>query len=101
MPKLYEYFGLIVLFYSNEHEPVHVHAKCQGREARAEFVIVEGNVKEIRFGSTAGRASLTSREIQYFEEVVHARSEDIVQKWIDFFVLNKSIRPERITRRLK
>jgi hypothetical protein len=29
MPKLYEYFGLIVLFYANEHEPVHVHAKCQ------------------------------------------------------------------------
>lgn len=25
MPKLYEYFGLIVLFYSDEHEPIHVH----------------------------------------------------------------------------
>ena len=25
MPKLYEYFGLIILFYANEHEPVHVH----------------------------------------------------------------------------
>ena len=24
MPKLYEYFGLIVMFYANEHEPVHV-----------------------------------------------------------------------------
>jgi hypothetical protein len=25
MPKLYEYFGLRVFFYANEHEPVHVH----------------------------------------------------------------------------
>ena len=25
MPKLYEYFGLIIMFYANEHEPVHVH----------------------------------------------------------------------------
>ncbi|MFZ4455430.1 MAG: DUF4160 domain-containing protein [Bacteroidales bacterium] len=32
MPKLYEYFGLIVLFYSHEHEPIHVHCKYQGRE---------------------------------------------------------------------
>ena len=32
MPKLYEYFGLIVMFYANEHEPVHVHGKCQGRD---------------------------------------------------------------------
>ena len=101
MPKLYEYFGLIVLFYANEQEPVHVHAKCQGREGRAEFVIVNGEVEEIRFSSAAGRAPLTPREMQYFEEVLRARTEDIVQKWIDFFVLNKSIRPERITRRLK
>ena len=25
MPKLYEYFGIIVLFHSNEQMPVHVH----------------------------------------------------------------------------
>ncbi len=29
MPKLYEYFGLIIMFYANEHEPVHVHGKSQ------------------------------------------------------------------------
>jgi hypothetical protein len=27
--------------------------------------------------------------------------DDIVAKWIDFFVLHKPIKPERITRRLK
>ncbi|HWX43134.1 MAG TPA: DUF4160 domain-containing protein [Blastocatellia bacterium] len=42
MPKLYEYFGIIVLFYSNEHEPVHVHGKRQGRETKAELVIENG-----------------------------------------------------------
>lgn len=26
MPKIFEYFGFIFLFYSNEHDPVHVHA---------------------------------------------------------------------------
>ena len=31
MPKLYEYLGLDVFFYSNEHQPVHVHGKYQGR----------------------------------------------------------------------
>jgi len=29
MPKLYEYFGLIVLFYSNEHYPIHKADSCQ------------------------------------------------------------------------
>lgn len=26
MPKLFEYLGLILRFYSSEHEPIHVHA---------------------------------------------------------------------------
>jgi hypothetical protein len=101
MPKLYDYFGLVLLFYANEHEPVHVHAKCQGREGRAEFVIVDGVVTGIRFGATAGRASLTAQEMRLFKEVVNARADEIVQKWIDFFVLNKTILPERISQRLK
>ena len=25
MPKIYEYFGFVFFFYSNEHEPIHVH----------------------------------------------------------------------------
>ena len=29
MPKLYEHVGPIVMFYANEHDPVHVHGKSQ------------------------------------------------------------------------
>jgi len=101
MPKLYEYFGLVIFFYANEHEPVHVHGNCQGREGRAELFIVDGVISEIRFGSAAGRPPLTSKEAVLFKEIVTARADDIVQKWIDFFVLNKTVHSERITRRLK
>lgn len=101
MPKLYEYFGLIVMFYANEHEPVHVHGKCQGREARAELVIINGKVLEIRIGEVSGRLPLASNEMRYFEEIVEARADDIVAKWVDFFVLHKPIKSESITRRLK
>ena len=27
MPAIYEYFGLLFMFYSNEHDPVHVHVR--------------------------------------------------------------------------
>ncbi|MFM8443302.1 MAG: DUF4160 domain-containing protein [Methylococcus sp.] len=101
MPKLYEYFGLLVMFYANEHEPVHVHGKSQGREARAEIIMADGVVSDIRFSGMAGRPPLEPAEMRYFEELVRARADDIVTKWIDFFVLHKSITPERITRKLK
>jgi hypothetical protein len=101
VPKLYEYFGLIVMFYANEHEPVHVHGKLQGRETRAELIVVDGIVTDIRYTATTGRAPLEPGELRYFEEIVAARADEIVAKWIDFFVLHKPIKPERIARRLK
>lgn len=101
MPKLYEYFGLIVMFYANEHEPIHVHGKSQGREARAELIVINGKVTEIRYTTVSGRAPLEPVEMRSFQEIVTARADEIVAKWIDFFVLHKSITPERINRRLK
>ena len=39
MPKLYEYLGIIILFYANEHEPVHVHGRKGGKESKASVKI--------------------------------------------------------------
>jgi hypothetical protein len=89
------------MFYANEHEPVHVHGKFQERESRAEIIVVNGEVAEIRYANVAGRGPLGSTEMRYFEELVSARSTEIVSKWIDFFVLHKPVKSERITRRLK
>jgi hypothetical protein len=100
MPKLYEYFGLVVFFYSNEHEPVHVHGQVQGREARAELRIIQGRVVDVVFMPQPGRPPLKSAEPQQFREVVLAKADDIVRKWVDYFVLHKSVSSANITRRL-
>jgi hypothetical protein len=42
MPKLYEYFGIIVFFYANEHEPIHVHGEYKAMKVN--FKIVNGNL---------------------------------------------------------
>jgi hypothetical protein len=101
MPKLYDYFGLVIMFYSNEHEPVHVHAKSQGREGRAEIILMDGQVTEVQFMLQPGRPPLQPAEQRYFEELVHAKADEIVRKWIDFFVLHKRITSEVLTRRVR
>ncbi|MBX2998393.1 MAG: DUF4160 domain-containing protein [Caldilineaceae bacterium] len=101
MPKLYEYFGLIVLFYSNEHEPVHVHGKYQGYESRAEFIIENGRIVEIRYSPVRGKEPLPTSQLGDFRTLVEEHAEEIVQKWIDYFVLHKPIQVKRITRRLR
>lgn len=80
MPKLFEYFGLIVLFYSNEHEPVHVHGVYRGQEGRAELILQDGKVVRIRYLRVKGRKSLGVRQMRDFRKVVGCYREDIVRK---------------------
>lgn len=47
MPKLYEYLGIVIFFWSNEHEPIHVHGQCQGKECRAEIYVENGEIVAI------------------------------------------------------
>jgi hypothetical protein len=101
MPSIFEYLGILIFFYSNEHEPVHVHGTYQGHETRAEIIVVNGLVQQITYSPTVGRAPLPSVQQRYFEELVESRADAIVGKWIDFFVLNKPVQSESITRRIK
>ena len=101
MPKLFEYLGIVVLFYSNEHEPIHVHGKRQGRESKAELVIVEGKVVDVIFVPVRGRPPLEGADFAHFEELVRHYADDIVQRWIDYFVLHKAIASVTITQRLR
>lgn len=100
MPKLYEYFGLIILFYSNEHEPIHVHCKYQGMENKAEIVFENGKFVEVRIASVKGKEPLDSQNRKKFKRLVEFYRDDIVRKWVDFFVYNKVIETEKITKKI-
>lgn len=101
MPKLYDYFGLRVYFYANDHEPVHVHGFYQGRESKAELIIVNGVVTGIRIVRVPGMRPLNGGTLADFELLVSRRAGDIVEKWVDFFVHHRPVQAETITRKLK
>jgi hypothetical protein len=101
MPKLYEYFGLVVFFYANEHEPIHVHGEFQGGHAKAEIVLQNGKVLRIVFLNVSGKPPLMGSKMKDFRILVKAKANDIVRRWVDFFVLKKHIKPEIINRKLK
>ncbi|MBM4056488.1 MAG: DUF4160 domain-containing protein [Planctomycetes bacterium] len=101
MPKIYVYCGIVIIFYSNEHEPVHVHGKYQGKESKAELIIKEGKVESVIIKTVKGRAPLPPNMLSDFEKFVNAYADKIVQKWIDYFVLHKQISCEIIERKVK
>ena len=100
MPKLYEYFGLIILFYSNEHEPIHVHGKYRGNESKAEIIFMNGKFVEIKISSVKGKKPLDSKQEKKLRQLVEKYRDDIVRKWVDFFVYNRKVDVEKITTKL-
>lgn len=101
MPKLFEYLGIIIMFYSNEHEPIHVHGKFQGMESKAELIIVDGKIVDIIIKEVVGRPPLEAAKRKEFKHFVILFADQIVQRWIDYFVYHKSIQCIRIEGKIK
>ena len=101
MPKIFEYLGIVIMFYSNEHEPIHVHGKFQACESKAEFIIVDGNIIDIKIKDVKGKKPLPKKELKEFKNFVAKFKEDIVHKWIDYFVYHKSIQCIKIEGKVK
>ena len=101
MPKLFEYFGLILMFYSNEHAPIHVHVIYNEFESKVDFIIENGVITEIIIKNVKGRNPIQGSKLQDLKDLLEIKSEEIVQKWIDYFVYHKSINFEKINTKLK
>lgn len=101
MPKLYEYFGLIIYFYAHEHLPIHVHGRYQRLESKAEILMRNGEVWRINYSAGPGKRPLKGKKLEEFKLLVELKATDIVRRWTEFFVLRRHIKPEIITRRLK
>ena len=54
MPKIYEYFGFIFYFYSNEHEPIHVHVIHGDRESIFDLIISNGKLINVNVRKKEG-----------------------------------------------
>jgi len=100
MPKIYEYFGYVFFFYSNEHEPVHVHVKKSGCESVFEIIMEDGKLKEIRCRPQKRMPELSDKDKATAEEFIRKYVDNIIDKWVKFFVLKKRIRSSRITKKI-
>lgn len=101
MPKIYEYLGFIFFFFSNEHEPIHVHVTKSGQQTVFELILMDGDLVEIRSRAEAGYEPLGEKDAKTAEDFIRAYYKNIVEKWMNFFVLKKRVRCTQITKRVK
>ena len=62
MPEIYEYFGLVFYFFSNEHDPIHVHVKKGDRETIFELIIYNDVLTEIKTRKRRGKEILSAND---------------------------------------
>jgi hypothetical protein len=101
MPKIFEYLGIVLFFYSNEHEPIHVHGRKGANESKAEFYIINGVIDEIKITSVTGKPPLKNNELKHFKEFLEAHSETIIEKWVDYFIFHKDVDFEKVNIKIR
>jgi hypothetical protein len=80
MPTIFKFFGMQFYFWSNEHEPVHIHVK-KGR-CFAKFVIEP----EIELIENKG---LKPQELRLAENIIEENKDVILSNWKTYF--NKKV----------
>jgi hypothetical protein len=74
MPTLFYFFGLRFFFYSNDHEPIHVHVSNSDGEAKFK-------VSPLKLIENRG---LKPKDIRYAEAAIEENKEIIIQRWYEF-----------------
>ena len=84
MPKIFEYFGFIFYFFSNEHEPIHVHVKSA--DGKAKFDILPEGIVLVK------NEGIKTKDIKAAEMVLEENKELAIEKWNEYF--GKSVKDE-------
>jgi hypothetical protein len=77
MPKIFEKDGFKFFFYSNEHEPIHVHVWLGGGEA---VFVVSGEDVELR-----SSVNMKVGDLSRARQLVIENQGLIQEKWNEFF----------------
>jgi hypothetical protein len=76
-------------------------ANVKVEKVRRSSLVENGKVVQIVYSSVKGRRPLSKSELENFQTVTARYAEEIVQKWIDYFVLHKPIEAHKITQRIR
>ncbi|MCQ2245632.1 MAG: DUF4160 domain-containing protein [Bacteroidaceae bacterium] len=100
MGKIFEYFGFIFYFFSNEHEPIHVHVKHGAEECIFDLIISDGQLVRLERREKSGADPLNSKDAATAIEFIERYWREIVEKWVTFFVYKQAVKNTKINKKL-
>jgi hypothetical protein len=99
MPKLYEYLGIVIWFFSDEHNPMHIHARYGDNEVKVELFEDNGIVYDIQYSTVSGKFS--PAKIRDLKKFIHENKSAILFAWKQVFEQNVKLKPIKISKRIR
>lgn len=102
MPTLFEYFGIILKFFSKEHLPIHVHAYYGDNYAmKVEFTCKGNKIVSKEFKGVRGYQHFPPAQMRDLKKLIAKYEYEIVNDWITFVIKNQKVSKRIITRKIK
>lgn len=99
MPIIYEYLGIKISFFSNEHQPIHIHA-TYGSNIVKVLIYTDGDtITTIKYLNDRG--AFSPAQLKDLKEFVSRYKYAILYAWKQFFIEKNELSRVRITKRIK
>ncbi|GAB3661908.1 hypothetical protein GCM10028791_36700 [Echinicola sediminis] len=72
-----------------------------GDESKVSFIIIDGVIEEIVITNVRGKKPLSGNDFRNLKVFLRRYGNDIVTKWVNYFVYRKEVGFEKITHKLK
>ena len=96
MPKIYEFLGIFIFLWSDDHAPIHFHARHQEYEMIIEIKFKDGK-PFFSFKSVKGRKSFPPAKLKQLKKFVHTYYREMVRKYELFYIYGSKVKSEKIT----
>lgn len=94
MPKIYTYKGISLWFWSNEHDPIHIHARCGGATVVVKLFIREGKVYRVTYTPENGK--FDADKMKALKKLVSVTKQNICYRWVEYFIYHNHVSPEKL-----
>ena len=101
MPKIFEYLGFIFFFYSNDHDPIHVHVKKGSIEVKVDFFFEKNALTNVSIRKSNGsKQNLTPAEREKIRKFAEKYHKEISEEWNNFRA-GKKVKCKKINKEIK
>ena len=101
MGKIFEYFGFIFYFFSNEHDPIHVHVKQGSEECIFDIILEDAKLIRLDRREKQGAEPMNAKDAAEAVAFINEYWQEIVEKWVSFHVYHQVVKNTKINKRIR